>query len=96
MTHYGPTSAISSCSFLSCKAGYSGGSFYHDSSDPNNYVTISDSLFALNTAETRTERNRGGGEFEDYRQEKYTSKYLFSFFTGNKAPEGNGNDISIQ
>ena len=93
MTHMGPSSSISSSRFISCSADYVAGGFYHNSNTTASTLTLSDSLFSYNCA--RYEGNRGGGAFEDRRDFSYISKYSFAFFTGNRAPSGVGNDISI-
>ena len=99
MTFFGPTSTVSSSYFLSCEASKVGGGLYHDSYQERSHFVLSDSLFAHNCAKygnTSDEYTyRGGGAFEDWRALVYTSKYSFSFFTGNTAPKGVGSDISV-
>ena len=94
MTWMGPTSSVSSSRFICCMALVSGGGLYHDGYNSDT-ICISDSLFTNNKANSNTDGTRGGGAFEDYRTYLYTSKYSFSLFTGNTAPSGVGNDISV-
>ena len=75
-----------------------GGGFYHNGYDSDS-VAISECVFKQNTAHyengTDGDNNRGGGAFEDHKNHTYTSTYSFTFFTGNKAPDGSGHDISV-
>ena len=95
----GHASFLHSCRFISCKALQSGGGFYHNSNITSSSLTVTESFFTNNVAEyvndTDPSYTRGGGAFEDYRYVSYTSQYSFSFFSGNTAPNGVGNDISI-
>ena len=96
---FGPSSRTSSCRFISCNADYVGGGVYHDCLTDDRSFLLTDSFFKDNSAhyESYSDRyvHRGGGAFEDYRSASYNSQYFFSFFTGNSAPKGVGNDISI-
>ena len=92
---YGPSSTFISSRFISCASYLAGGGIYYDCTSNSALFCLSDSLFAHNTAESNGNPLRGGGAFEDYRYYLYTSKYSFSFFTENTAPNGKGNDISI-
>ena len=96
MTYFGPYSQLSSSRFISCAASQTGGGMYHEGNSPD-YIILRDSLFTDNHAYYAEYRDntRGGGAFEDYRSHNYDSTYSFSFFTGNTAPTGVGNDISI-
>ena len=90
---FGPSSSISSSCFFSCTADAVGGGLYHDSKT-SCYITLSDLLFTGNTANNNGDR--GGGGFEDYRSlTSYPISISFSFFKGNRAPKGVGNDVSI-
>ena len=99
MTFCGPTSSVSSSRFILCTSSRSGGGMYHNSNLDSDFLSLSDSLFISNSAEfhngSGSQNIRGGGAFEDYRSNTYTSQYSFSFFFGNTAPNGVGNDISI-
>ena len=94
-THFNTSGEISSSRFISCGASYYGAGIYN-----NNYqqfpFSVSNCLFTNNRANSTNDNSRGGGGFEDYRSYSYSSKYSFSFFTGNVAPHGVGNDISIK
>ena len=98
-TFFGPYTTTISSHFISCTVSKGGGGFYHDSNVDCSSLTVSDCLFTCNCAEyvngSTTEQTRGGGAFEDFRASTYTSKYSFSLFTGNTAPSGVGNDISV-
>ena len=96
MILYVPNSSITSSCFLSCTADNFGGGIYHDTNATTYTLTISNSLFEDNTAESSDDHSRGGGAFEDYRHKTYTSKHSFLFFTANKTLLGKGNDISVQ
>ena len=93
-TYYGPSSTTLSNKYISCYAYSVGGGLYHDGNS-SDFISLSDSLFTNNKANSDSDTSRGGGAFEDYRKNAYTSKYSFSFFTGNTAPNGVGNDISV-
>ena len=95
LTLYGPTSSVFSSRFISCKADNFGGGLYHDSNSTYSDLILTNSLFADNNAMCSSGTNRGGGAFEDYRWFRYVSTYSFSFFTGNIAFRGKGDDISI-
>ena len=99
MTYIGPSSSVSSCVFISCVADSVGGGIYHDSTADSSSLTLSNCLFTNSCAKYKNgssfEQTRGGGAFEDYRSKGYASAYSFSFFSGNTAPFGVGNDISI-
>ena len=96
MTFYGPTSSIFSSRFISCTAERYGGGMYHNCNTAKGTLNFRDSLFTANKAKSESNHSRGGGAIEDYRYEKYSSTYLFLFFTGNTAPNGVGYDISTQ
>ena len=89
--------SLSSSRAISCDTSYSGGGMYHDSRSTHGSLTVLDSLFTNNRANYTVDKylNRGGGAFEDYRSTSYQSKYAFSFFNGNNAPDGFGHDICI-
>ena len=98
MTWQGPTSSVTYSRFIFCRAGWSGGGLYHDCNTRAGFLSLSDTLFTNNRAYYQPEpvfQIRGGGAFEDFRSNSYSSTYSFSFFTGNLAPSGVGNDISI-
>ena len=97
MTHFGPTSSVDSCRFVSCTGDVSGGGYYHNSDKDNSSISISNSLFANNCANDSDDgvANRGGGGFENYWQVKYLSSFYFIFFSGNIAKKGTGNDITV-
>ena len=95
-TYWGPKSLVSSSRFISCIASISGGGIYHNSGSTESFLTISNSLFKDNNAQTKDSNVRGGGAFEDYRSSEYQSEYSFLFCSGNKASSGKGNDISVQ
>ena len=99
VTYLGPSSFLSSTRIFSCTAEWVGGGFYHEGCD-SDFLTVIDCLFAQNSADYSNGTYvyyyyRGGGAFEDLKKDVYPSKYSFSFFMGNKAPNGVGNDISI-
>ena len=94
MTFWKSTSSVFSSRFLLCTVKHAGGALYHDSDKQTSYFSLSDSLFANNSA--NYSGTRGGGAFEDNRSVTYNSTYSFCFFRGNNAPNGNGKDISIQ
>ena len=93
MSYKGTVSSVVSCFFISGTGTATGGGLYHDGTSTGHSISISESIFATNTA--YSEDNRGGGAFEDHRQQNYTSHYSFSFFTGNAAVNTKGHDISI-
>ena len=95
-THFGPSADISSSSFISCSAKWGGGGFYHNSHNDSSFLTLSNSLFTNNRAYSLDTHTRGGGGFEDWKANAYSSKSVFSFFSGNRAPDGVGYDISSQ
>ena len=96
MTYMGPTSSLSSSRFISCTVTYAGGAFYHNGYD-NDFITLTDSLFTRNTADTFDDDyiDHGGGAMKDYRGCDYTSHYTFSFFSNNIAEKNIGHDIAI-
>ena len=94
MTYKGTVSSVVSCFFISGTGTETGGGLYHDGAGTSDSIYISDSFFATNTA--CSDDNRGGGAFEDFRSYDYSSRYSFSFFTGNVAENGQGNDIAIE
>ena len=99
ITFYGPTSSISCSRFVSCTVSRGGGGFYHDSNLVRSSLTVSDCLFANNCANYQNGSDsynyRGGGAFEDFRGTTYISKYSFTLFSANSAPNGVGHDVSI-
>ena len=98
-TFFGPSATTTSSRFISCTVSKGGGGLYHDSHNDSSWIKISNCLFTNNCANycngSDNFRPRGGGAFEDYRNEEYDYHYSFSFFSGNTAPYGIGNDISI-
>ena len=91
-TYYGPSSTVLSNIFLSCSAYSFGGGVFHDGLK-SHFISLSNSLFADNKANSDNDRNRGGGGFEDYRDSAYTSTYSFCFFSRNTAVRGVGYDV---
>ena len=95
-TFFGPTSDVSSTRFISCTGKVSAGGFYHDSNKDTSSLSVSNCLFACNTADSDNDTRlyRGGGGYESFRTEDYPSKYYFSFFYHNVAKKGVGHDIT--
>ena len=94
-----PLFSVSSSRFLSCIASQSGGGLYYDNGQETCSIAFSELVFSDDHAHYVNESdgcvNRGGGGLEDYRTSNYSSNYFCLFFTGNTAPSGVGNDISI-
>ena len=95
-THYGPRGSVSSSSFVLCTSKWTGGGIYHNSLFDRSHVSISNSLFKENNAKSIVDHTPGGGGFGDFRENTYTSKYSFLFFTGNIAPINTAYDIFIR
>ena len=98
MTYCGPISEIISSRCISCTGSIAGGGLYHDSTDISSAKSTSNCLFFSNSAENSTDTcaTRGGGAFEDFHSQAYSSSYFFSFFHRNKAHYSYGHDLSSQ
>ena len=96
MTYGGPSSSVSSSRFISCTVTYAGGAFYHSGIDSSR-ISLTNSLFTRNTADTVRDGNDdlGGGALKDVRTYDYSSHYSFSFFSRNIAETNVGHDIVI-
>ena len=92
----GPTSSVLSSRFISCTGSISGGGFYHDSHSGTSAISVSDSFFIHNCADSASDgyASRGGGGFENFRSATYPTNYSFLFFHGNIAKKGIGHDIT--